>query len=145
MVINGDYTFDAAVGPVWALLMDTDAIAHCVPGCRGLRPIGEDRYQADLVVAIAAVTGTYEATIAIEDKKPPHSYTIVVDANGRPGFLRGRAVIELTENQGRTVVHVNATGDVGGMVARVGQRLLQGAGRMMMDRFFKCLAQRLSR
>jgi uncharacterized protein len=144
MDLQGDYTYDAALDPVWTLLMDVTAIAACVPGCRALRPLGDDRFEADLVVAVAAVTGTYEATITIEDKEPPRTYALVVDATGRRGFLRGRAVIELAEDQGKTVVHVQATGDVGGTVARVGQRLLQGAGRMMMDRFFKCLRRRLS-
>ena len=144
MDIKGDYTFNAAIDPVWALLMDTTTIAGCIPGCRALRPVGDDRFEADLVVVVAAVTGTYDATIAMEDKKPPHSYALVVDANGRRGFLRGRAVIELVEHEGKTVVHVSASGEIGGTVARVGQRMLQGAGRMMMDRFFKCLRRKVS-
>ncbi len=144
MDVTGEYRFDATVEPVWTLLMDTDAIAQCVPGCRALRPIGDDRYQAELVVAVAAVTGTYDATIAIEHKQPPNSYTIVVDANGRLGFLRGRAVVTLSADQEGTIVRVHASGDVGGTVARVGQRLLQSAGRAMIDRFFTCLQRRLA-
>ncbi len=142
MEINGTYTFDGPIDTVWALLMDTSAIAGCVPGCREFRPLGDDRYRAELSVPVAAITGQFEATIALEDKRPPNAYTLVVQATGRPGFVRGRAVVTLTSEQERTQVMVTADADVGGAVARVGQRLLQGAARMMMDRFFECLRTR---
>jgi carbon monoxide dehydrogenase subunit G len=143
MEIIGSYTFDAPVDAVWALLMDTSAIAGCVPGCRELRPDGEDRYRAELSVPVAAVTGRFDATIALEDKVPPRSYKLVVQATGRPGFVRGQAAVTLTPESERTSVQVTAHADVGGAVARVGQRLLEGAGRMMMDRFFECLRRKL--
>lgn len=139
MQVKASYSFDAPVERVWALLMDTSVIAGCLPGCKELRPLGGDRYQAELVVAVAAVTGNYAATVAIEDKIPPHAYTLAVDGSGRAGFVNGRAAIRLTANGSQTVVEVAAEGQVGGAVARVGQRLLEGVGRMMMDRFFQCL------
>jgi carbon monoxide dehydrogenase subunit G len=143
MNIDSTYTFEGPVTTVWALLMDTSAIAGCVPGCRELRPDGEDRYRAELTAPVAAVSGQFEATIALEDKAPPHSYTLVVQATGRPGFVRGHAIVTLTDADQRTSVHVAAQADVGGAIARVGQRLLEGAARMMMDRFFECLGRKL--
>jgi uncharacterized protein len=143
MEINGTYAFDGPVDAVWALLMDTSAIAGCVPGCRELRPIGEDRFRAELSVPVAAITGQFEATISLEDKAPPQSYKLAVQATGRPGFVRGHAVVTLTADSQRTSVQVAAQADVGGAVARVGQRLLEGAARMMMDRFFECLGKKL--
>lgn len=143
MEIIGTYTFDGPIEAVWALLMDTSAIAGCVPGCRELRPVGEDRFRAELSVPVAAVTGQFEATIALENKIPPRAYTLVVQATGRPGFVRGQAVITLSSQQDRTEVHVMTVADVGGAIARVGQRLLEGAARMMMDRFFECLRKKL--
>ena len=123
--------------------MDTRVVASCVPGCRELRDLGEDRYQAELVVTIAAITGNYGATIGIEEKNPPTSYRLVMQGTGRTGFVRGSASIALSPQDERTVVDVSATADVGGAVARVGQRLLEGVGRMMMDRFFNCLQSKL--
>jgi len=143
MDITGTYTFDAAADAVWTLLMDTSAIAGCVPGCRELRPDGNDRYRAELSVPVAAVTGQFDATIALEDKVQPRSYTLVVQATGRPGFVRGQAAVTLTPDNERTTVQVTAHADVGGAIARVGQRLLEGAARMMMDRFFECLRRKL--
>jgi carbon monoxide dehydrogenase subunit G len=143
MDITATYTFDGSPDAVWALLMDTSAIAACVPGCRELRPEGDDRYRAELSVPVAAVTGQFDATIALRDKLPPRSYTLAVEATGRPGFVRGQAAVTLTAENGRTTVQIAAHADVGGAVARVGQRLLEGAARMMMDRFFECLGRRL--
>jgi len=144
MQLTSSYVFEAAPDRVWDLLMDTRTVASCVPGCRELRDLGEDRYQAELVVSIAAITGNYGATIAIEDKRPPDSYRLVMQGTGRTGFVRGEASIALLPQDARTLVEVTATADVGGAVARVGQRLLEGVGRMMMDRFFHCLQSKLS-
>jgi carbon monoxide dehydrogenase subunit G len=140
MELASTYTFDAPLEKVWDLLMDTVAIASCVPGCRELRPIGDDRYQAELVVTVAAISGNFEATVALEDKVPPNSYRLVVEGTGRIGFVKGSAQIELEPASPGTVVKVAASAEVGGAVARVGQRLLEGVGRMTMDRFFACMA-----
>jgi carbon monoxide dehydrogenase subunit G len=144
MDIKSAYVFEAPVDRVWDLLMDTRAVASCIPGCRALREVGPDRYEADLVVAVAAVTGQFAATVAMEDKVPPQSYRLVVQGTGRTGFIRGHAVINLTPGKESTLVDVAAEGHVGGAVARVGQRLLEGVGRMMMDRFFGCLSAKLT-
>lgn len=143
MQINGSYRFEAPAAAVWELLMNTEAIASCVPGCQELTPLGEDRYRAKLSVAIAAVTGSYDATIALEDKAPPERYTLRVEGQGRPGFVKGTSRITLAEREGGTQVEVSADVQVGGAVARVGQRLLEGVGRTMMNRFFACLESRL--
>jgi uncharacterized protein len=140
MNITGTYTFDAAPARVWDLLMDTGAIAGCLPGCKELRPLGDDRYHAELNVAVATVSGNYAATVTIADKQPPESYRLVVEGTGRMGFVKGEARISLAAQESATIVSVNATAEVGGAVARVGQRLIEGVARMMMDRFFACLA-----
>lgn len=142
MNIKGTYVFDAPAARVWDLLMDTHAIAACVPGCKELRPVGEDRYQADLTVAVAAITGNYAATITMTDKAQPVSYRLLVDGTGRMGFVKGDALIALKEEDHKTTVSVEARADIGGAVARVGQRLIEGVARMMMDRFFSCLRTR---
>jgi hypothetical protein len=71
------------------------------------------------------------------------SYTLVVNGTGRAGFVNGRAVVTLVPAGERTTVQIAAQADVGGMIARVGQRLLEGVGKMTMDRFYACLAKRV--
>jgi hypothetical protein len=143
MDLSATYRFDAPPEQVWDLLMNTDAIAGCLPGCRGLRPSGPDKYDLELVAGVAAVSGTFNATIAIEDKRPTESYKLTVDAHGRPGFVRGRAVVTLVAENNGTNVNVAASADVGGTIARVGQRLIEGVARMTMERFYGCLAKKL--
>ena len=145
MELQAVYTFDAPVSRVWDALMDIEAIGRCLPGCGGLRPVGDDRYEAELVAAVAAVSGSFKATVAIEDRQPPHTYRLVTEATGRPGFVRGHARMSLAPDGSGTRVEVNASADVGGTIARVGQRLLEGVARMMLDRFFACMASRIGR
>jgi carbon monoxide dehydrogenase subunit G len=139
MQIAAEYRFDAPVARVWELLMDTEAIARCIPGCRGLKPLGENRYEAELGVAIAAISGNFKGTVAIEDVVELQSYRLVVEGSGRPGFVKGHAAVTLAADGNGTRISITAHADAGGTIARVGQRLLEGVARTMMDRFYGCL------
>jgi carbon monoxide dehydrogenase subunit G len=144
MDIAGTYTFSAPADRVWTLLMDPQVISTCIPGCEGFEPTGEDRYKARLNVALAAISGSYEGTIVISDKVPGTSYRLTAEGQGRPGFVKGSAAISLREEGTATVVDVQGTVQTGGPVARVGQRLIGGVSKMMMDRFFSCLQGKLT-
>ena len=94
-------------------------------------------------MTVAAIAGSFKGTVALEDKAPPNSYTLLVDGSGRQGFIKGRARVTLEAGDDRTRVQIAATAEVGGMIARVGQRLLEGVARTMMDRFYGCLAKQV--
>jgi carbon monoxide dehydrogenase subunit G len=96
-----------------------------------------------LTLAVAAVSGQYTGTISILDKRPPHSYRLLVEGTGKPGFVKGEATVELVEQDQTTIVNVKGEGQVGGLIARVGQRLLGTVSKMMMDRFFSCMQGRV--
>lgn len=145
MDVNGSYHFAAPAAAVWELLNDPDVLASCLPGCERLDPLGDDRYRAELAVSVAAISGHYTATVAILDKTPPGSYRLVVEGTGKAGFMKGEAVVHLVEADGATTVNVTGRGEVGGLMARVGQRLLGSVSRMMMDRFFAALQARAAR
>ena len=144
MEINSTYSFPAPPLDVWNLLMDPEAIKSCLPGCRELRPIGDGRYHAELAIGVAAVTGSFTATIALSEQVPPQSYRLSVDATGKPGFAKGSALVVLSPTPSGTDIQVTASAEAGGLIARVGQRLIEGVAKMTMDRFFSCLANRLS-
>ncbi len=145
MDISGTYTFNAPAAQVWALLMDPAAISSCIPGCESLEQEGPDRYRARLTVALAAITGTYEGTVAISDKVDHTSYRLTVEGQGRPGFVKGNASVVLRpDGDGNTIVEVSGTVQTGGPIARVGQRLISGVSKMMQDRFFACLQGKVS-
>lgn len=145
MNLTGTYTFNAPVDRVWAMLNDPEVIASCLPGCEKLEPIGEDRYRANLSMAVAAISGRSSGTVALLDKQPPHRYRLVVDGTGKAGFVKGEATVTLAESAsgpGTTDVTVNGDGQVGGLMARVGQRLLGSVSQLMLDRFFAALRER---
>jgi carbon monoxide dehydrogenase subunit G len=143
MEIVASYRFDAPPDAVWKLLTDPQVIAGCLPGCEKLEPIGEDRYRADLTVAVAAVSGQYSGTVALLDQQPPKSYRIQVEGSGRAGFVTGGANVELVPEGATTVVKVKGDAQIGGLMARIGQRLLGSVNQMMMDRFFACLQEKV--
>jgi uncharacterized protein len=143
MELSATYEIHAPAERAWDLLMDIDAIGRCLPGCRGLKPVGPDRYEVELGVTVAAIAGTFKGTVALEDKAPPTSYTLVVEGSGRQGFIKGQARVTLVPDADLTRIQIAATAEVGGMIARVGQRLLEGVARTMMDRFYACLAKQV--
>jgi carbon monoxide dehydrogenase subunit G len=143
MELTGQYRFRAPAARVWELLMNPQAIASCLPGCQAFEPTGDDRYRVVLTAGVAAITGTFEGVVTIADKKPGESYRLSVQGQGRPGFVLGESLISLAPDADGVLVHVSATAQAGGLVAQVGQRLLGATARMMMDRFFKCLEQKL--
>ena len=139
MDLSGTYTFAASPDVVWRAMVDPDVVASCLPGCDRLEPLGNDRYRAELTLAVAAISGHYTAIVAIVDQQPPRSYRLHVDGSGKAGFVKGEATVELAGQGETTVVTVTGQGQVGGLIARVGQRLLGTVSKMMMDRFFGCL------
>ena len=139
MEAAGTYAFRAPPAKVWEVLLDPDSLAGCIPGCQSLEPLGDGRYRVSLDVGVGSIRGKYEATVAISDQAPPRSYKLTVEGNGSAGFIRGEAHVSLAEEGDGTVVTVQGTGQVGGTIARVGQRLLGSVNKMMMDRFFTCL------
>src|SRR5690242_17744728 len=118
MDITGTYTFNAPPQRVWDLLMDPTVIAGCIPGCEQLEPEGNDRYKARLKVALAAITGTYDGVATITEKNPPHSYRLMVEGQGKPGFVKGNAAIALREDGPTTIVEVSGNVETGGAIAR---------------------------
>jgi carbon monoxide dehydrogenase subunit G len=145
MDISGSYTFDAPPDRVWALLMDPAVISNCIPGCDRFEPTGEDSYRVRLKVAMAAITGTYEGTVTLADQVPLSSYRLIAEGQGRPGFVKGSSLITLRPDGAATVVEIVGTVQTGGAIARLGQRLIGGVSKMMLDLFITCLQGKLAK
>ena len=144
MTLEGSFKIPAPRQSVWKALMDPEVLKDCLPGCEELEPVGTDAYRARLKVGIAAIKGSYVGSVSIHDKVSPEKYRMVVEGKGAPGFLRGEASIELGEEGTETLLSYRGSVQVGGMIAGVGQRLVQGAARMVVRNFFKALSKRLA-
>jgi len=141
--LTARYVFPAPAARVWELLMDPQVIASCLPGSEKFESIGEDQYRVVLRAGVAAITGSFEGTVVIAEKQPPLSYRLIVEARGRSGFVKGESAMKLADDPEGVAVEVAATAHVGGLIAQVGQRLLGATAKMMMDRFFRCMLQKL--
>jgi carbon monoxide dehydrogenase subunit G len=137
--LEGNYVFRAQRQAVWNALLDPAALKRCIPGCEELVADGDDRWRATLQVGVAAVKGTYRGSVAVGARSEPSSYELTVEGSGAPGFVRGTVRIVLEEDGGSTRVTVRGDGQVGGTVAGVGQRIVGGVARMLMDQFFGCV------
>lgn len=143
MKIEGSYDIPAPRARVWAAFLDPARLAAAIPGCEKLDAAGEGEYRATLKIGIAAVKGTFEGKVRLSDLEPPTRYRMAVEGSGGPGFVRGEAAMELTDVEGGTRVTYSADVQVGGLIASVGQRILGGASKMLLDQFFSRMTELL--
>ncbi len=145
MKIEGSYEIEAGIETVWELLNNVESLAAAIPGVQSLTATGDNSYQASLSVGIGPVSGTYAGTVQLRDRDRPHSYTLVVEGKGLGGFVRGESRFRLSEiGSGRTRIDVEGDASVGGVLARVGQRLVASVAKAQMDRFFESLSRQAS-
>ena len=141
MKLNGSYAINAPPETVWGAITNPESLKGCIPGCQRLEDVGDGNYEATISAQLGPVRGNFSAKVSIRDWNPYESYTMVVSASGTPGFVNGEAHITLTEEGGVTTVSVDGDGQAGGLLARVGQRMMESVSRNMMDRFFGCLTE----
>lgn len=143
---SGVIELNAPIHEVWNKLMDPDVLSECILGCNRLERVEEGKYRADLAIGIAAVKGKYDATIALVDVQAPRSYKLVVHGEGAPGFVDAEGIIELTENgEGKTALSYTYTAEVGGKVAAIGQRMLGGVAKLLINDFFKKIKKEIEK
>jgi carbon monoxide dehydrogenase subunit G len=145
MKIEGRFIFPAPAGEVWDLLTDPQSLQHCTPGCKQLNEISPDEFEATMELGIGPINGTFHGKISMKEKEPPRSYRLVIEGSGAAGFVRGEGALSLQdEAPDKTAVHVVGDGQVGGVMAGVGQRLFEGVAKQLMGQFFQCMQGRLA-
>ena len=144
MKLTGSYTVAAPPERVFAALIDPAVLQRTLPGCEALTKVGDDQYDACVKIGVAGLKGTYTGRAEIRDRQPPQSFTLLVDGKGSPGFVRSTARIALSAVDEGTRVECDADVQVGGLIAAVGSRLVEAAGRKQMDDFFRQLAADLA-
>ena len=143
MKVQGSYLFNADAESVWNALQSPEVLSSCIPGSEEFRPTGPDTYDVALRLRVAVVSGSYTGKVTIEDKVHPESYRMIVEGKGAAGSLRSEVSFKLSPEDGGTRVELSGDAQVSGVVARVGQRLMGSASRMLMNQFFGCLKSRV--
>jgi uncharacterized protein len=144
MKIEGSSDIPAPREKVWAAFLDPDILAQALPGCEKLEAIGPNEYKATMKVGVAAIKGTFEGKVKLSDLEPPNRYRMAVEGSGGPGFVRGDAGMQMSDVDGGTKVSYDADVQVGGLIASVGQRMLGGVTKMMLDQFFTRMTELLA-
>ena len=140
MKVQGEYSLPLEQQAAWDLLLDTAVLARAMPGCQSLIPIGPDEYEMKMKVAVSSIQGLFAGKIRIADKNPPGSYRLLIESQGKLGFVRGDGVLALSGQTGSTRVSFAGEVQVGGLIASVGERMLDMTTKMMIKRFFSALA-----
>jgi len=144
MRISGTYALPVAPERAYQVLQDPATLARAIPGCEGLEKIGPDEYRMKMKVLLAALSGQFEGKVRITDQAAPSSFRLIVEGTGRIGFLKGEGLLKLSpDNSGAaasTLVSYEGEAQVGGTMAAVGQRLIDGTAKMMIMKFFDKLA-----
>jgi carbon monoxide dehydrogenase subunit G len=139
MKIEGTQELRAKRERVFQALVDPAVLQRCIPGCERLEKTGENSYSTTLRAGVGSIKGVFTGNVRLEDVRPPTHYRIIIDGKGQPGFLKGSGDLDLEERDGMTVVNYKGEAQVGGTIAGVGQRMIQGAARMMATQFFTAI------
>jgi len=139
MKLNGAQTFPASPQKVWDFLTDPQCLARCMPGCEKLEIVGENEFSGQLNVGLAAVKGVYNGRVKLDEMQPPTHYKMLLDGKGKQGFIKGSGTLDLEKQNGQTLLKYSGDVQVGGPLASVGQRLIDGAAKMMIGQFFTAM------
>ncbi len=139
MKIEGTHQLNAPRERVYALLTNPEVLRRCIPGCESLEKTEENTYAATLKAGVGVVKGTFKGNVKLEAMRSPEHYRIVVDGKGGPGFVKGSGDFDLEAQDGGTLIKYAGEMQVGGTIAGVGQRMIQGAAKMMASQFFTAL------
>jgi 2-furoyl-CoA dehydrogenase large subunit len=142
---EGEQRLPGTPETVWCALFAVDELARIIPGCRELKEVERDRFEAEIVISVAGLRATYHAKIALTDKVEPSTIRISGRAEGALGFGAGEAQIRLTPSgDDATILSYRYDADVGGRIASVGQRMLDSVVGLLIRQFFAGLSSHLS-
>jgi carbon monoxide dehydrogenase subunit G len=139
--VAGFYTLPFPPERVYRMMQDPEVLSRAIPGSEALEKIGEDEYRMKMKMALASLSGAFEGKVRIADQAPPSSFRLIVEGSGKIGFMKGDGLLKLAANESGTDVAYEGDVQVGGTMAAVGQRLIDGASKMLVKRFFDKLAE----
>lgn len=137
MEIKGEYKIAAPREKVFAALNDPAVLKDCIPGCESLDKISDTEMKAKVRLRIGPVSASFAGKVTLSDIDPPNGYKITGEGQGgAAGFAKGGAVVALADDAGATTLTYNVDAQVGGKIAQVGARLIDGTAKKLADEFF---------
>lgn len=145
MEIKGEYKIAAPRDKVFAALNDPAVLKDCIPGCESLDKVSDTEMKAKVRLRIGPVSASFTGKVTLSDIDPPNGYKITGEGQGgAAGFAKGGAVVALADDAGATTLTYNVDAQVGGKIAQVGARLIDGTAKKLADEFFGKFAATVS-
>lgn len=146
MDMQGEYRIPAPRDQVWAALNDPEILKNSIPGCENLEKTGDNSYRAAVTAKVGPVKSRFTGEVTMSNIDPPNSYTISGEGKGgAAGFARGSADVRLKEDGSDTLLNYTVHANVGGKLAQLGSRLIDGTARKMADDFFARFVEQAGR
>jgi uncharacterized protein len=145
MDMNGEYQIAAPRQHVWEALNDPEVLRQCIPGCEEIVKLSDVEWTAKVTAKVGPVKAKFGGKVTLSDLDPPNGYTITGEGTGgAAGFAKGGAAVKLVDANAGTLLSYTVKAQVGGKLAQIGSRLIDGASRKLADEFFAAFAARLS-
>jgi carbon monoxide dehydrogenase subunit G len=138
-------TIAAPPQAVWAALNDPEVLKACIPGCEKLERVSDTEWQAVVATRVGPVQARFNGRVQLADIEPPTAYTLRFDGQGgAAGFASGQARVTLAPADAGTMLSYTVSAKVGGKIAQLGSRLIDGAAAKLADDFFNRFAERMA-
>ena len=141
MELKDEIIINASQAVVYAALNDPEILNQCIPGCQELIKHSNTELEAKVVLKIGPVKAKFSGNVTLSPAEPPERFSLAGTGNGgAAGYVKGGAVVELEQHQDGTLLRYTATADIGGKLAQLGSRLIQGTAKKLAAEFFKSFA-----
>ncbi len=144
MELTSSCTVPVPVETTWAALNDPETLKACIPGCESIERVSDTELKVAMTARVGPVSAKFSGRIVLSDIVPPTSYKMSFEGQGgAAGFARGEAKVALTPDGSGTRIGYEVNAQVGGKLAQIGSRLVDGAAAKLADDFFACFVERL--
>jgi uncharacterized protein len=138
MEMSGEQRIPVTQQRVWEALNDPDTLKACITGCESIEKVSDTEYKVVVTAAIGPVKAKFNGKLLLSDLNPPNSYSLAFEGSGgAAGFGKGGAQVSLAPDGAGTLLIYKATASVGGKLAQIGSRLIDGVAKKMSDDFFR--------
>jgi len=147
MELTGEYRIPAPREAVWKALNDPEILKQAIPGCEEIQKLSDTEMTAKVTARVGPVKASFSGKVTLSDLDPPNGYKIAGEGQGGvAGFARGSADVRLKPDEGGvgTILTYTANAAVGGKLAQIGSRLIEGTAKQMADQFFGKFAEIVS-
>jgi len=136
MKLKGSYKLNVKKEIVWQALNDSDILKQCIPGCKSFEKKSDTIFNATATNQIGPMNATFSGTVTLSNIQENQSYTLSGEGQSSVGFANGSADVKIKEENGSTTLSYEVNVNVGGKVAQLGSRLIDGVAKKMSNYFF---------